>query len=361
MKRIIAVRVLLVLMGTVWLTPSQAQGAYYAGKTVEIIVPFAAGGGTDIEARFMAPYLEKYLPGNPRVVVRNMPGGGSIIGANWYTDNAKPDGLTIFASSGSTVIPYLLGVPQVRYDYRRWKLVKASGVGDVIYVSPRIGVKSVADLRRPAERFIFGSISPTSVDLAILLVFELLGLDVRSVFGFEGRGPARLAFERGEVTINHDSTPSYLTQVVPMVKDGKAVPIVSLGFLNDRGDVVRDPSAPELPTVYEAYRQLYNRKPDGLLVWKAFRAVLAAGFSFQKTYWVPQETPPELMRILYDTIERIKGDPQFKVESKNVLEGYPLFRGDEVDAAVRRSLNLTLDVRKYMRDLLQTKYNVRNI
>lgn len=359
MKRMFAVVVLVVLVGQVFLVPSGGQAPYYAGKTIEIIVPFSPGGGTDLVARFYAPFLERHIPGNPRVIVRNMPGGGSIIGANWYAANAKPDGLTIFASSGSTVMPYLLGVPQVRYDFRKWKVVMSNGIGDVIYVSPRTGIRQPKDLLSPKEPLIFGSISPTSVDLIVLLVFELFHLNVRTVFGFEGRGPARLAFERGEINFNHDTTLSYISQVLPLVKEGKATPLMTVGFINQQGQVVRDPTLPDLPTVYEVYQELYGRKPDGLTVWKAYRAVLAAGYSFQKTYWVPQETPDAILRTLYDAVDRMRRDPRFQQEAQKVLEGYPLFRGDEVEVAIRRSMSPTLDVLKYMKDLVVQRYNVK--
>ena len=80
----------------------------FSGKTVNIIVPYTEGGGTDLYARLFVPYLRKYLPGNPVVVIRNMPGGGSIMGSNHFDKTAKPDGLTIVATSSSTLVAQLL-------------------------------------------------------------------------------------------------------------------------------------------------------------------------------------------------------------------------------------------------------------
>lgn len=361
MKRVVVAIVLTVLGVQFLLGLVTAQAPYYAGKTIEIIVPTAPGGGTDIQARLLAPYLEKHIPGNPRVVVRNIPGGGTIIGANWYAANAKPDGLTIFASTGSTVIPYLLGVPQVRYDFKKWRLIEANGLGGVVYVSPRTGVKHPKDLLSPKEPLVYGCISPTALDVVWLVAAELLRINFRAVCGFESRGPIRLAFERGELNIDWQTTLTYKTQLLPLERAGKLVPVMTMGFVNERGDVVRDPTVPELPTVYDVYRELYGRKPDGLPVWKAYKALLVAGFTYLKTYWVPMETPDEIVRTLYAAVDRIRRDPQFVREAEAVLEGYPLYRGDEVEAAVRRSLSVTLDVQKYIRQLLIQKYNVRNI
>src|SRR5512145_1680548 len=75
--------------------PAAADKVDFSGKTVNIIVPYTEGGGTDLYARLFVPYLRKHLPGQPTVVIRNMPGGGSIMGSNYFHANAKPDGLTI--------------------------------------------------------------------------------------------------------------------------------------------------------------------------------------------------------------------------------------------------------------------------
>lgn len=341
------------------LGPAQAQAPpYFAGKVIEIVVPFGAGGGTDIETRFLAPFFEKHIAGNPRVTVRNMPGGGSITGANFYVQNAKPDGLQILATSGSTIIPYILGVPQVRYDFKQWKLIKVNGVGATVYVSPGTGIRRPEDVLKPTAPLVYGGIGATGLDLAVLLTFELLGMNVRSVMGFEGRGPARLAFERGEINIDYQTTPAYLSQVAPLEREGKARPLFTFGFTNEQGVLGRDPAAPRLPTIYEFYQLVHKRKPDGQTRWKALQALLIPAFTFQKALWVPQGTPPEALNALWEAVDKMNADPDFKEKSKNVLEGYTLFRGDKSEATVIKSLRVTLDVQKFIKDLLRAKYNV---
>jgi tripartite-type tricarboxylate transporter receptor subunit TctC len=351
----------LLVLGLLVIAPfhARAQQPYYAGKTIELIVPFGPGGGTDIEARFMGPFFEKHIAGNPRFLVRNMPGGGSILGANWFTQNAKPDGLTLLATSGSTIIPYILGVSQVRYDFTRWKLIKVNGVGGVVYVSPRAGIAKAADVLRPSAPLVYGGISAVGLDLTTLLLFEVLGMNVRSVMGFEGRGPARLAFERGETTIDYQTTPAYLTQVVPLIREHKAIALMSMGFVNDRGQMIRDPAAPDLPTPYEVYQAVHNRKPDGQLRWKAYQSAVAASFAYQKAFWAPDGTPDEALRALREAIDRMKRDPTFRQEAQKILEGYEIFRGDQSESAVHRSMRITLDVKKYITDLVTGKYNAR--
>ncbi|MDR7483228.1 MAG: hypothetical protein QN203_12075, partial [Armatimonadota bacterium] len=239
------------------LAAAQAQTPYYAGKAVELVVPSAVGGATDILNRFLAPYLERHIPGNPTVRIRNIPGGGSILGGNWFAANAKPDGLVLFASTVSSKVAYMMENPAVRYDFRRMRLVAINGSGGVFYAAPRAGVRRAVDLPRAAE-LTFGSNSPPGATVPALLAFELLGLSPKVVFGFESRGPIRLAFERGELTLDFQASFVYHAQIAGLVREGKAIPLMTLGFINEKGEMVRDPAVPDLPTVYEVYQQLFK-------------------------------------------------------------------------------------------------------
>ncbi|MEM9439643.1 MAG: tricarboxylate transporter, partial [Pseudomonadota bacterium] len=96
--------------------PASAQVSF-EGETIEWIIPFSEGGGSDKWARFYAPLLSEALPGQPAIQVKNMPGAGSTKGANFFASRAKPDGMTILGTSGSTQFPYLLGDPRVKFDY----------------------------------------------------------------------------------------------------------------------------------------------------------------------------------------------------------------------------------------------------
>ncbi|MDR7485124.1 MAG: hypothetical protein QN187_07315 [Armatimonadota bacterium] len=337
------------------LAAAQAQTPYYAGKAVELVVPSAVGGATDILNRFLAPYLERHIPGNPTVRIRNIPGGGSILGGNWFAANAKPDGLVLFASTVSSKVAYMMENPAVRYDFRRMRLVAINGSGGVFYAAPRAGVRRAVDLPRAAE-LTFGSNSPPGATVPALLAFELLGLSPKVVFGFESRGPIRLAFERGELTLDFQASFVYHAQIAGLVREGKAIPLMTLGFINEKGEMVRDPAVPDLPTVYEVYQQLFKKKPDGLLRWKAFRALVAASWTYGRGIWAPEGTPPEALRALWEGIDRMNADRDFQDQAKKLMEGYPLYRGDRVEAQVHRALRVTLDVIKYVRDLLRDRY-----
>lgn len=98
--RLARVTLIAAFIATVQETPA-AQAPYYDGKTLKILVSSGTGGGTDTAARLVSRFIGKYLPGNPRVLVQNMPGGGGTIANNYFASEAKPDGDGIGCSQSS--------------------------------------------------------------------------------------------------------------------------------------------------------------------------------------------------------------------------------------------------------------------
>lgn len=337
---------------------ASAQSANFAGKTVELVIPFGTGGGSDVWARFNAPFLAKYLPGNPNVVVRNVPGGGSITGANQYAANAKPDGLSLLGTSGSTQFPYLLGDRRVRYDYKNWEVVMASPTGGVAYISSKFGVKSVRDLAKvKGQRLVYGSQGATSLDLVPLLGFRMLGLDVHHVFGMQSRGDGRLAFERGEATIDYQTSSAYIQSSLPLVKDGKAVPLFSWGVTDDKGNLVRDPAFPDLPHFAEAYQIVTGKAPSGN-EWEAVKAFLIAGFPAQKLLVLPKNTPRDIVETYRKAFRDMRNDPQYKAGLQTALGGYDQVTDQAAEALYKLGTNIPEYARDWVRFQLSRNYNV---
>ncbi|WP_413204258.1 Bug family tripartite tricarboxylate transporter substrate binding protein [Rhodospirillum sp. A1_3_36] len=336
--------------------PASAQD--FSGKTIEWTIPFGVGGGTDVWARFFAPQFSDALPGKPNVVVLNVPGGGSITGANQFAARAGSDGLEILGTSASTQFPAILGDPRVRYDYANWTAVLASPTGGVVYLSPEYGVSSAADieaLRKPEIRF--AAQSATGLEMPVLLAFEMLDLKVRPVFGMKSRGEGRLAFERGEAGIGFQTTAAYLNSVVPLVKEGKAVPLFSLGVVNADGSVSRDPSFPDLPTFVEFFEQATGSAPKGP-AYEAWRSLMLAGFSLQKMVVLPKDAPADVIASYGDAAHAIVNAPDFSARAGEEIGIYQQLAGPKADAALKQALKIDPAVRDYLITWLKDKFNV---
>ncbi|HET9917663.1 MAG TPA: hypothetical protein VFQ89_11180, partial [Candidatus Binatia bacterium] len=115
-----------------------AQAPSFKDKSVRVIVGFPPGGGSDAEGRVIARHLGKYIPGNPSLIVQNMPGAGGIIASNYFEDLAKPDGLTLYYCVGSTAITQqAFGVEGVKYDMRGWEVLgSVDRASSVVLVRP---------------------------------------------------------------------------------------------------------------------------------------------------------------------------------------------------------------------------------
>lgn len=352
-----------IALGTVLLASgmpgiASAQPVTFAGKTIEFVIPFGVGGGSDVWARFNAPFLSKYLPGNPNVVVKNVPGGGSITGANQFAANAKPDGLSVLGTSGSTQFPYLLGDPRVRYDYKDWQVVMAAPTGGVAYISSKLGVKSVKDLGKlRGQRLVYGSQGATSLDLVPLLGFRLLGLEVQHVFGMKSRGEGRLAFERGEANIDYQTSSAYIKNSLPLVKEGKAVPLFSWGVTDDNGNLIRDPAFPDLPHIGEAIQMATGKAPSGG-EWEAFKAFLIAGFPAQKLLVLPKGTSPEIVEAYREAVRKMIKDPAYQAGKEDALGGYDQVTDKGAEALFKEATTIAPHARDWVRYHLSKNYNV---
>jgi len=331
----------------------------FSGQTIEWIIPFSAGGGSDVWARFNAPLLSRYLPGNPTVIVVNEPGGGSTRGANTFAARAQPDGLMILGTSGSTQFPYLLGDPRVQYEYQDWRIAMASPTGGVVYTTPTLGLTGPQDIAMLRDvELIYASQGATSLDLVPLLGFRLMGFNVQHVFGFRGRGDGRLAFERGEANIDYQTSSAYISSVVPMVEAGQAVPLFSWGVLDAEGNVVRDPTFPDLPSFVEAYETLTGAAPTGP-DFDAYMAFFTAGFPAQKMVFLPAGTPDDIVATYQAAFEAMKADPEYVANAEEILGTYEQVTGELAQTLFELGTTISPELRTQVAGMLAADYGVR--
>ncbi len=334
------------------------HGIDLAGKTVEWIIPFSETGGSAKWANFYAPLLSEALPGQPTVVVKFMPGAGSTKGANWFQEQQYEDGTVIFGSSGSTQFPYLLGDPRVKYEYGDWNVVLASGTGGVAYLPPELAEKAAGGAQMIAgEDFIYGSQGATRLDLVPLLAWEMLGLNVEPVFGIKGRGDGRLMFERGEANIDYQTSSSYLSGVTPLVEAGTAVPWFSFGALDNDGNIVRDPTFPDMPTFKEICDATDGCETSGTK-WEAWKAFFVAGFPAQKMVFLPAGASADAIVSYTAAFEAVKARADFGDISAKRLGKYPQMTGDAATKALASGTSVPAEAKAFVVNWLEERYGV---
>ena len=167
-------------------------------------------------------------------------------------------------------------------------------------------------------------------------------------------GPAGV---RGEIDIDDQTTSAYGPAVEKIAEDGSAVPLMAFGQIDESGQVVRDPNFPDMPTVVEVYEQLNGEAPSGEK-FEAYKKMLELTYTFQKSMWVPHDTPPEAVALLRESADELGKSAEFQEAAADVLGGYPLLADEQLAESVSNSYTVDPEVRKYLVDLLHTDYQV---
>ena len=185
---------------------ADAVADFYKGKSIQLVLGYGPGGGYDVYARIIARYLGKYIPGNPTVVVVNMPGAGSLRATNFLYTTAPMDGMTIGAFARDMPLMGIIGGnSNVQFDPRKftWLGSASSSVNDsyLLFLRKDAAVKTIGDAIKPdgPSVVISGTAEgATGNDVAILLR-DAIGLNVKIINGYPDSGAMFLAIDRKEV------------------------------------------------------------------------------------------------------------------------------------------------------------------
>jgi hypothetical protein len=328
---------------------------------VELIVPYGAGGGSTIHARLFAPALEQTLPGNPSILIRNVPGAGSVVGINEFYRDAEPDGETIASLGTGTFFQYLLQDAAVEYPLTEFRPFLTSPFGVIVYARRDLGLGGedpIEDVRALLELDpVYGGANATSSDLPALLSIDLLGIEPRYLFGLSN-AEAQAGFDRGELSINYDNMASWANSVKPMVDEGIAVPLFTFGFEDENGEIVRDPMVPELPTFLEVYEAIHGEPLDGeaLQVWRTLFNIRVMG---SKMFALPPGTPDEIYNVYAEAMaEALKGERLTSAEAQAVMGPYPQTVGPRAEATLAAAAEMAPEHREWLNNWLRETHGV---
>jgi len=262
-------------------------GSFYKNKTIKIIVGSTPGGFYDRWARLLAQYMPRYIPGNPSFVVQNMPGGGSLIAANYLFLQASPDGLTLGMPNNSIYIDQLVGRSQASFRIEKFLWIGSQEKLNMVLAMRSDGpYKSAAEIIKAKTPPKCGESGADNV-LAGMLE-ETLGLKIISVTGYQGGSEVDLALERGEVQCRFISITIRFSREPYISWHQKA-------FLRDilqTGDK-RDQQLAETPTIFDLMDEY--RTPQ---LSRGVAQVILAGYRFGRPMVVPPGTAQDRVKIL---------------------------------------------------------------
>ncbi|HKY10187.1 MAG TPA: tripartite tricarboxylate transporter substrate-binding protein [Candidatus Binatia bacterium] len=321
----------------------KAVANFYQGKTVRIVVGFSAGGGYDQYSRMIARHLSKYIPGNPSVIVDNMPGVGSIIAANHVFNAAPKDGTIVGNISGPIVLEQLFASPSVQFDMAKFRFL-AVPVSEsyLMIVHKRTGVTKLDDLRgEKGKQVTFGAIPGSTVEHAPILAKEALNLNLKIVSGYKGTADVRLALDSGEVDGFFNTWVSSKITSYDKIKGGEWVLLAQM-----TEKPMKDLIIPNVPAI-----QAISRSDEQ-------RLLLKYGTStpndFGKVYVLPPGVPADRAQALEAAFARVFNDKGLRADAeKGKLEIQPLI-GNSIQKLVVEFLSMPADVKNKLQTVLKS-------
>jgi len=326
-------------------TPAAAaETVSFQGKTVSMIVGYAAGGGTDAFGRLAAGFLMNALPGAPTVVVRNIPGADGIAAMNYFVQQVVPDGLTITAAANTTADPLNYRKPQARYDPTSFQVVGGVGRGGTAIVISKAAEKRLTDKgAAPVAMGALGGVQRSGL-LMTAWGIELLGWNAKWVLGYRGTNELMLALERGEIDMTATANQFLIAK---LLDSGKFKILVQTG-IEKNGRLVPRADFGEAPIMAN---MLAGRIGDPLAA-KAFE-YWGDIVSMDKWLALPPKSPPPMLEAYRDAFAKMVRDPQFIERGKAISDDFEPMSHEDVETLVHRLGGTPPQAIDYISDLLR--------
>ena len=300
---------------------------FYKDKTIRIIVGFTSGGLYDQYARLLARHMGKYIPGNPTIIVQNMPGAGSLSATNYIYGVAKPDGLTLGMSGSGIYLDQMLGRKEALFDVAKFAWLGSVDQRDlVLYMKADAPWKSIEDILAAKEAPKCGATGSSDLTTILMNILgDTLGAKFHEVRGYPGGVEIDLALEKGEIhcrgtgLTTHFAREPYFT----WHKTGFDRHLVQTG-------AKKDPRIADAPTLTE----LMEKKKTAALPRNVAKVLLVSATVGRPMMTTPG-TPADRVKLLREVYLKTFKDPLVIEEAKRAKMDLEVHSGEEVEAQLR--------------------------
>jgi tripartite-type tricarboxylate transporter receptor subunit TctC len=299
-------------------TQAQTPEQFYKGKNFDVVIGYPPGGSNDTFGRLIARHIGKYIPGNPSVIPRNMPGAGSFLAANQMTNVLQKDGSAIAICAPTLALDEKLGTQGVRFKTAEFNWIgRVDSLINIVFTWKTSPVKSFADAQK-TQATLSGTGAGSTVSIFPTVMNNVFGTKFKLVMGYRGSNEAMLAVERGEVeghstswTAVHVAHPGWLPE--------KQIAIIAQFALK------RHPDLSDIPTVVELARNDEERK-----ILSAIMAATEVGTAFFTT----PGAPPDRVAALRRAFDAAMKDPDLLSEAQKLQVGVSPLSGEELQKLV---------------------------
>jgi tripartite-type tricarboxylate transporter receptor subunit TctC len=316
----------------------RAQTPFYQGKTITLVAGTTAGSQYDAHARLIAQHWGKHIPGNPGLVVQNMPGAGSLIAANHLYNVAKPDGLTITSIIPAIYFNQLAGRKEVQFDYPKFNWIgSVDRSGNVMYIRSDSPFKTIYDVRRAAQPPKCTATGTGTVGhYTPKLLNETIGTKFDIILGYPGGPEMDLAVEKNEAQCRAFTHAAWFSGEPYRSWQAKGFAHVLIQTGNKR-----DERLPQVPTLDELMTEFKTNDLGRRLA----NVILASG-ELGRPYIVPPGIASERLKLLRQAFMKLMVDTEFLADVKK--------RGLEVKPSTGEELEkLAKDVMSQPREVIE--------
>ena len=328
---------------------------FYQGRQLNFLINYAPGGPADAEGRLIARHLGKHIAGTPTLIIRNMPGAGGIVGANWLGQVAAPDGMTLgfltgVASKGA------MSDPNFKVDMSKFAFVGGGSGISITFIRTDVppGLRKPEDLMK-AKDFWAGGLTPDSdKDLRERMQLDMLGIQHKYISGYGNTADVRLALQRNEVQMYVESSPTYRTTIEPgLVKTGQVIPVWH-DPVDDGEKLTPSPDADGIDalTFDQFLIKMKGELPKGIM-WDSFRRVNQVGTAFLRLFVMPPGTPPDAVDAIKAGLQKMSADPEFRAEAQRMMSYVPTYIvGDRAERLYKSVLSPDREFLAFMHDYI---------
>ncbi len=323
----------------------QAQAPYYQGKIIRLVVGSPAGSNYDQYARLVAPYLSKYIAGQPEVVVQNMGGAGSMIAANHVYRLAAPDGLTLVSILPAIYFDQLLERKEVQFDYAKFVWIGSTDrSNNLLIMRTDTPFKTLNDVRVAAQPPKCAATGTGSIAYYFpKLLEQTLGTKFNVVLGYPGGPDMDLAVERGEAQCRAFTLSAFLSRRDPYLTWRQKSFVRVLVQTGSK----RDARLPDVPTLYELMDE--HKTPESSR--NLAKLVLASG-DLGRPIIGPPGIPAERVKILRQAFLKALTDPELLAHAERQNIEIEPTSGEELESLAKEVMTQPPDAIERMKKLL---------
>jgi tripartite-type tricarboxylate transporter receptor subunit TctC len=327
-----------------WISSASAQTPFYQGKTITIIVSTKAGDVYDLYPRLVAEFMPKHIPGNPNIIIQNVPGAAGLIGTNQIYNVAKPDGLTFGATYPALYFEQLVKRPEAKFDWNKFIWIGSTiNSNSLMYMRADTPYKTIEDVRTASTPPKCGATGVTSSAYYMpKLLEQAIGTKFDVVAGYVAGQDIDLAVERGEVQCRAFTVNAFFARE-PFITWRKKNFVNVLYQTGSKRDE-RLKNVPLFSELADKYKTPEETR-------KLAKVVLASD-EFGRPLVFPPGVPADRVKIIRDAFNKTINDPALLAEAKRRRLDIDPATGEELDALAKEVMSATPDIVEKVKKLI---------